>query len=290
MSKMIKRLIGEDIEVETYYQKDLWNVMADKAQIEQIIINLVVNARDAMPKGGNLILETNNIFLDESYAKKHDITLTPGEYVMLAITDTGYGMDEDTKSKIFDPFFTTKEKDKGTGLGLSTVYGIVKQSGGYIWVYSEPGEGTTFKIYLPRIEKKLKQPHDEHEAGHSELKGSETILVVEDDEAVLNLIKNILKGHGYRVLTTTKGESAIELFIKHKEDIDLLLTDVVMPGINGKELSETLKRIKPEIKTLFMSGYTSNAIVHHGILEKDIQFIQKPFTGVELLKKIRSIL
>ena len=291
MSKMIKRLIGEDIEVETFYQEGLWNVMADRAQLEQVIINIVINARDAMPKGGKLTLETENVFLDESYANRHDITLVPSQYVMLAITDTGTGMDEEVKEKIFEPFFTTKEKGKGTGLGLSTVYGIIKQNKGYIWVYSEPGKGTTFKVYLPRArdEEAGRKITDEIDT-EEDIQGQETILVVEDDEAVLNLIKNVLERHGYSVIIAKNGVEAIDIFKRNKDDIDLLLTDVVMPGMNGKDLSDILVKMKQDLKTIYMSGYTSNAIVHHGIMKKDINFIQKPFTGQELLKEVKAAL
>ncbi len=288
MSKMLRRLIGEDIELVTVLDENLGYVKVDQSQIEQVIMNLAVNARDAMPEGGKLTIETANVELDEEYARRH-VGVKPGSYVMLAITDTGFGMDEKTSSRIFEPFFTTKEKDKGTGLGLATVYGIVKQSGGNIWVYSEPGKGTTFKIYLPRVAE-TKRSSTAETAREDNLQGSETILVVEDDDMVRNLTCKILSGAGYRVLNGASGEEAVRIAQEHGDEIDLVITDVVMPRMSGKELARKLKEIGLEAKTLYISGYTDNAIVKHGILEEGIEFIQKPFSLKTLLKKVRDVL
>jgi len=289
MDRMIRPIIGEDISVETYYEKDLWSVLADRGQMQQVIMNLVVNARDAMPEGGKLTLETANIYLDREYAERHDVRLEPGPYVMLAVSDTGLGMDEDTRKRVFEPFFTTKETGKGTGLGLSTAYGIVKQSGGYIWVYSEPGEGTTFKIYLPRTEE-APQAAKAQRLESERLTGSETVLVVEDEKAVLNMVKEILTRSGYRVLEAREPQEALEHLRSYPDVIDLMITDVVMPGMNGKTLSQEAASLRPSVKTLFMSGYTNNAVAHRGILDPDVHFLQKPFRANELLQKVREVL
>ena len=288
MDKMLRRLIGEDIDLETSLAPDLGRVEADPGQIEQIIMNLAVNARDAMPRGGKLTMETANVDLDEAYARSH-MAVTPGPYVMMAISDSGTGMDEETLSKVFDPFFTTKEEGKGTGLGLSTVYGIVKQSKGNIWAYSEPGKGTTFKIYLPRVEKDAVEK-EEVEATAESLTGSETILVVEDNEMVRDLAQTILQHYGYSVLTAQDGEEAIKVSKEHDGPIDLILTDVVMPKMSGREVSERLNALRPDMKVLYMSGYTGNAIVHHGVLDREMRFIQKPFTTESLARKVREVL
>ena len=288
MDKMLRRLIGEDIDLETVLAPGLGRVEADPGQVEQIIMNLAVNARDAMPRGGKLTMETANVDLDEAYARSH-VAVTPGPYVMMAISDSGTGMDEETLSKAFDPFFTTKEAGRGTGLGLSTVYGIVKQSKGNIWAYSEPGKGTTFKIYLPRVEKDAVEK-EEVEATAESLTGSETILVVEDNEMVRGLAQTILQHYGYSVLAAQDGEEAIKVSKEHDGPIDLMLTDVVMPKMSGKEVAERLNALRPDMKVLYMSGYTGNAIVHHGVLDREMRFIQKPFTTESLARKVREVL
>jgi two-component system cell cycle sensor histidine kinase/response regulator CckA len=262
-------------------------VKADPGQIEQVIMNISVNARDAMPEGGKLTVETANVELDEEYAKRH-IAVQPGRYVMLSISDTGAGMTPEVREKIFEPFFTTKEKGKGTGLGLSTVYGIVKQCGGNIWVYSEPGLGTTFKIYLPQVNEPLGEQREEVVKEVSG--GHETILIVEDEDVVRKLAARILKRQGFKVLEAPDGGKALMLYEAYEEPIHLLLTDVVMPGMSGRKLADRLKAIHPEIKVLYMSGYTDNAIFHHGILEPGTNFIQKPFTVETLPRKVREVL
>jgi len=288
MLKMLKRLIGENIELKWIPGRGLWNVSFDSAQLNQVIINLVVNAKDAIEDIGIITIETKNIILDESYCKTH-LGFQVGEYVMLAISDNGIGMDKQTLEHIFEPFFTTKDVDKGSGLGLSTVYGIIKQNNGFINAYSEPNKGTTFKIYFPRFEgdrekTKLK------ESAEIKMSRGETVLVVEDEKDVMELCIYMLEGLGYKVIAANKPQEAIKVINEYKEDIHLLLTDVVMPEMNGKELSAIIKDIKPHIKCLFMSGYTSNAIAHNGIIQDDIIYIQKPFTLYELSVKLREAL
>jgi signal transduction histidine kinase len=288
LHKMLGRLIGEDITLATVLQPGLWPVTADPGQIEQVIMNLVVNARDAMPTGGKLTIETGNVRLDDSYAKTH-LETAAGPCVMLAVTDTGHGMDKPTQARIFEPFFTTKESGQGTGLGLATVYGIVKQSGGDIIVYSEPGQGATFKIYLPASEIAA----DRQAAPQAILRtrgGNETILLVEDDEMVRSLIRRTLQGQGYTLLEARHGDEALSLSAQHSEPIDLLLTDVVMPQISGRELAERLKTLRPQMKTLFMSGYMDNTVVRHGVLEAEIEFLPKPFLPSVLTSKVREVL
>jgi two-component system cell cycle sensor histidine kinase/response regulator CckA len=288
LDKMLRRLIGEDIDLVTVAGEVLWGVKADPSQIEQVMINLAVNARDAMPRGGKLTIETANVFLDENYAQAH-ANIEPGSYVMLAVSDTGAGMDSQTQARIFEPFFTTKGPDKGTGLGLSTVFGIVKQSGGHIWVYSELGVGTTFKIYLPRVKEPLE--HAEPAIAQSDLcQGSETVLVVEDEEAVRILVRRVLESSGYRVLEARHGAEALVICDEHKEPLHLLMTDVIMPLMSGRQLAERVSSQRPEIKILFMSGYTDNAILHHGVLEPGTNFLQKPFTPNSVLHKVRAVL
>jgi two-component system cell cycle sensor histidine kinase/response regulator CckA len=288
MSKMLQRLIGEDIQLSAKLTTDLKRVKADPGQIEQVLVNLIVNARDAMPQGGKLTIETANTELDREYASTH-VGVHPGAYVVLAVSDTGTGMDEHVRQQIFEPFFTTKEKGKGTGLGLSTVYGIVKQSGGNIWVYSEPNHGTTFKVYLPALASTPKS--SEVKAVESPIPGgSETVLLVEDEEVVRGLARQILEEAGYRVLVAPQGEEAIRLCIEHAKEIHLLLTDVVMPGAGGKEVADRLASLRPGIKVLFMSGYTDEAIVHHGVLDPNVKFIQKPFSPAALARKVREVL
>ncbi|MFH1335715.1 MAG: ATP-binding protein, partial [Candidatus Zixiibacteriota bacterium] len=288
LEKMLHRVIGEDIELVTFLAEDLGRVKADPGQIEQVIMNVSVNARDAMPSGGKLTIETVNVEIDEAYAHNH-VAVKPGRYVMFSASDTGVGMTPEVRDRVFEPFFTTKERSKGTGLGLSTVYGIVKQSEGNIWVYSEPGQGTTLKIYLPLVEEALEEETEEVEKEKS-LEGDETILVVEDDEAVRKLTVEILRKQGYRVLEATRGDDALAVFDKLKGSVDLVITDVVMPGMSGRKLAELLVPLHPEMKVLYMSGYTDNAIAHHGVLEKGVNFILKPFTIGGLAKKVREVL
>jgi PAS domain S-box-containing protein len=290
MEKILHRLIGEDVQLETSSVADLGLVKADRSQIEQVILNLAVNARDAMPEGGRLTIETANVDLDESFSHS-SVMLSPGPYVMLAVTDNGCGMDVETQAHIFEPFFTTKEKGKGTGLGLATVYGIVKQSGGYVWVYSEPGRGTSFKVYLPRVWEEPAMPgRDRRIEGQRLPQGTETVLLVEDEKGVRELAREYLEMTGYTVIEAENGHTALELAALHSGPIHLLMTDVVMPGISGRELSERVKVIRPEIRVLFMSGYTDQAVVHHGILETDAVLLQKPFTVAALAAKLRDIL
>lgn len=285
LDKMLHRLIGEDIELITVLADDLGRVKTDSGWVEQIIMNLAVNARDAMPNGGKLTIETANAELDEGYARGH-IAVKPGRYVMLSVSDTGVGMTPEIRQQVFEPFFTTKEKGKGTGLGLSTVYGIVKQSGGNIWVYSEPGLGTTFKIYLPRVEEPFEKMREKVTTEEFP-RGNETILVVEDEEDVRRLTVRALERQGYRVLEASCGDDALVL---SKEPIHMILTDVVMPGMSGRQLADRLIPLHPKMKVLYMSGYTDNAIVHHGVLEEGVNYIQKPFTINKLIRKVREIL
>jgi signal transduction histidine kinase len=288
LEKMLRRLIGEDIEFRTVLAADLGAVRADPGQLEQVIMNLAVNARDAMPHGGKLTIETVNADLDDAYAQAH-VPLVAGRYAMLAVSDTGIGMDTQVKAHIFEPFFTTKEKGKGTGLGLATVYGIVKQTDGYIWVYSEPGQGTSFKIYLPRAAAAAEPPAPKPLAPAS-LAGSETVLLAEDEAAVRNFTRRVLAAHGYTVLTAADGQEALHLAERHAGPIHLLLTDVVMPNMGGRELAERLVAARHEMKVLYLSGYTDDAIVHHGVLEPGIAFLQKPFTLQGLARKLREVL
>jgi two-component system cell cycle sensor histidine kinase/response regulator CckA len=289
MEKILRRLIGEDIEFETFTEKELGLVKADRSQIEQVVMNLAVNARDAMLNGGRLTIETANVELDAGFSHVPSV-LAPGKYVMIAVTDSGVGMDAATQAHIFEPFFTTKERGKGTGLGLATVYGIVKQSGGYIWVYSEPGHGTTFKIYLPRIEDQSTALPSEQPETRSLPRGSETVLLVEDEKGVRELAREYLQTSGYNVLEAQDGHMALEIASMHVGSIHVLMTDVVMPGISGRELAERVVQIRPEIKILYMSGYTDQAVVRRGILESDVVLLQKPFTLATLASKLREIL
>ncbi len=289
MDKMLRRLIGEDIDLATILEPELWRVKFDPGQMDQVVMNLAVNAKDAMLKGGKLTIETTNVDLDEVYARQHGIKLKPGPFVVLAVSDTGMGIDEETQSRIFEPFFTTKENGKGTGLGLSTVYGIVNQSGGFIWVYSEPGRGTMFKIYLPKT-KEEEAFVAEAQMQPQNLEGNETILLAEDEDSARKLMRSALQEYGYWVLEAQDGREALQLSEHHKGPIHLLLTDVVMPRMSGRELAEHLQPLQPKMKVLYMSGYTDNAIVHHGVLESGMQFIQKPFTPKVLVSKIRRVL
>lgn len=287
LEKMLRRLVGEDVDIEIQAREDLGNVMADPSQLEQVVMNLVVNARDAMPRGGKLTIETTNVDLDEAYAGHH-LSVEPGPYTLLSVADTGVGMSAETRSRVFEPFFTTKEKGKGTGLGLSTVYGIVKQSGGSVWVYSEPGRGTIFKIYLPRVDTPAvaQTPIEED----TQAVGSETILIVEDEEAVRGAAERILEGAGYRVIVAGNGGEALELCTEHEGRIDLLLTDVIMPEMSGRDLAEQLRPSCPELRVLFMSGYADAAVVHHGVLDPQASFVGKPFSATMLRRKVREVL
>ncbi|MGE5414399.1 MAG: PAS domain S-box protein [Syntrophomonadaceae bacterium] len=288
MERMLRRVIGEDVELITAPQPDLWHAKADPGQIEQAILNLVVNARDAMPRGGRLTLETANVELDEKFAGRY-ATVEPGPHVMLAVSDTGIGMDQELQARLFEPFFTTKEHGKGTGLGLSTTYGIVKQSGGSIWVYSEPGHGTTFKIYLPRCEEPLEDLPSAVPAREA-APGTETILLVEDEPEVRRLVEKLLRLKGYRVLSAGSPADAVAIARRHEDPIHLLLTDVIMPGMNGRELARLLAEGRPAMRVLYMSGYADAAMNQHGILPPGTAFLSKPFTPEVLGRKIREVL
>ncbi len=287
MDKMLRRLLGEDVQFQTLLTDDLGRVRADPGQLEQVVVNLAINARDAMPEGGKLTIETGNADLDENYVADHPDAKV-GPHVYFAISDTGVGMDAATREKIFEPFFTTKERGRGTGLGLSTVYGIIKQSGGNIWVYSEPGRGTTFKVYLPRAED-TSEPKAVEAPKHAE-RGTETILVLEDEPGVRRLAEQVLSSAGYTVLAAENAEQATELFKANQDKVAMLLSDVVLPGTGGPALARQLQAIQPGLKVLFMSGYTDNAIVHHGVLDAGVNFLEKPLRPDALLKKVRSVL
>ncbi len=288
MEKMLPRLIGEDIALNVTMGSDLGFVKADRGQLEQVIMNLAVNARDAMPEGGNLTIQTANVELDVVYTRHHPGS-KPGRYVMLSVTDTGTGMDPEVQAQIFEPFFTTKERDKGTGLGLATVYGVVKQSGGYIAVDSEKGKGSSFKIYLPRVEQVAAVP-EANSPVPPDVHGSETILLVEDAEPLLKLANMFLKENGYKVLTASEGTQALQVAREFAGPIHLLLTDVVMPGMNGRVLAERLTPWQPGMKVLYMSGYTDSFIAGHGVLEPGTHLLHKPFTAETLAQKVREIL
>jgi two-component system cell cycle sensor histidine kinase/response regulator CckA len=288
VEKMLHRLIGADIELVTALAPDLGRVKADPGQIEQVIVNLVVNSRDAMPDGGKLTIETANVVLDENYAQQH-VASVPGHYVMIAVSDTGCGMDEATMTRIFEPFFTTKEKGKGTGLGLATVYGIVKQSGGNIWCYSEPGKGTTFKVYLPQVMDEVPAAVPQKKGAKTAC-GTETILIAEDEETIRELASEMLSIAGYKVIPAANGGEALLACKNFKGTIHLLLTDVVMPQMSGKQLVQSLLELRPGLKVLFTSGYTDDAIVHHGFLDEGTPFLQKPFNMDTLTRKVRDVL
>jgi len=292
LDKLLRRLMDEDVQMSTVPGKNIGTIKADPAQMEQVIMNLVVNARDAMPNGGQLTVETANVDLDAAYASDH-ATVKPGRYVMLAVSDTGTGMSPDTVAHIFEPFYTTKESGRGTGLGLSTVYGIVKQSGGYIWVYSEPGRGSSFKVYLPRVEQAPEElPAIKRASGDQ--KGSETILLVEDQPQVRELARMALSEKGYTVLVTSNSEEAENVCVRHGAEIHLLLTDLIMPGITGRELAKRLTARHPKMRVLYMSGYTfgitTQTGTQSGLLEDGVAFLQKPFTPSALSEKVREVL
>jgi two-component system cell cycle sensor histidine kinase/response regulator CckA len=288
MEKMLPRLIGEDIQLNLILDPVIGQVKADPGQIEQVVMNLVVNARDAMPDGGNLTILTANAELDAAFAREHPGSVE-GQYVMLAVTDTGTGMDPETQTQIFEPFFTTKGRDKGTGLGLATVYGVVKQSNGYITVNSEIGKGASFKIYLPRIDQPVATKSESIQAPLT-MRGSETILLVEDAAPLRLLAQLFLKENGYQVLTAADGADAQQIAAQNRGPIHLLLTDVVMPGINGRVLAERLASRHPAMKVLYMSGYTDSFIAGHGVLEEGIHLLHKPFSEEVLMRKIRELL
>ena len=289
LDKMLRRVIGEDIELVNVLAEDLGRVKADPGQVEQVVLNLALNAKDAMPRGGKLTIETANMEVDETHSRTH-IDVFPGRYVMLAVSDTGIGMPPEIKNRLFEPFFTTKEKGKGTGLGLAMVYGIVKQSGGNIWVYSEAGMGTTFKVYLPRVDEPLEEKK-KRKLSEGELpRGGETVLAVEDNKDVRRMAAQILRRQGYRVLEAANGGEALLVCEKLKEEIHLLLTDVVMPGMSGRELAQRLSFLRPEMKILYMSGYSDDSIASYGILNEKVGFIPKPFSLEALVNRVREVL
>jgi CheY-like chemotaxis protein len=288
MKSILRRVIKESVKLEFILDENLNNIKTDPLQMEQIIMNLATNANDAMENGGTLTIETKNVFLDEEYTEKHMGTKT-GAYVQMKIIDTGVGIDDKVLENIFEPFYTTKEMGRGTGLGLATVYGIIKQSGGNIWVDSRPGKGSSFNIYLPQTDEKL-TIHNAREGKKEQISGSETILVVEDQQDILDLISMSLSDSGYNVLVASDGNEAMKVVVNYKKAIHLLLTDVIMPNINGQELAENLSVVYPDLKVIYMSGYADNAIARLGVLDVDQNFIQKPFTPFELVKKIQEIL
>jgi PAS domain S-box-containing protein len=289
MDRMLRRLIGEDIDLRTSLRQDLWNVRVDPGQIEQVIVNIAVNARDAIPRGGKITVETANVELGEEYLRQH-LMVKPGPYAMIAVSDTGSGMDPATQSRIFEPFFTTKDPGKGTGLGLSTVYGIVKQSKGYIWVYSELGIGTTFKIYLPKVLEDIEPVSPERKYLAPVAGGPETILLAEDQDMVREMVTEVLRSNGYTVLLAQNGQEALRVSEHHAGEIHALVTDVVMPHMNGPELASRLRPARPQMKVIFMSGYAEDAIVRHGVLDPDVYFLQKPFRPSELSRRVRDAL
>ncbi|MGO9229977.1 MAG: PAS domain S-box protein [Bryobacteraceae bacterium] len=286
--KMLRRLIGEDIELILVLPENVDNIKADPNHIEQAIVNLALNSRDAMPKGGRITVETANVHLDETYARTH-LGIQPGDFVMVAVSDTGHGMDAETRRHLFEPFFTTKGKGKGTGLGLATVYGAVKQLGGDIWVYSEPGQGTTFKLYFPRVAEAAALPPADRLATE-EVPHTETVLVVEDEQTVRDLTVKMLRKLGHTVLAAADGAEAIEIVKSYPAPIALLLTDVVMPNMSGRQVADRLLKLRPALKVLYLSGYTDNTVIHHGILEDGVEFLPKPFSREALARKIRHVL
>lgn len=285
--KMLHRLLGEDIQLVFDLPADVGNIRADPNQIVQAIVNLAVNARDAMPTGGRIAVETANAHLDETYARTH-LGVQPGEFVMVAVSDTGHGMDAATRQHIFEPFFTTKQQGRGTGLGLATVYGMVKQAGGDIWVYSEPGKGTTFKLYFPRVQEPVAE--NGGGPGESRTSGGEVVLVVEDENAVRELSVKMLKQLGYVVLAAASGAEALEISKSYPNRISALLTDVVMPQMSGRQVADALLLARPDMKVLYLSGYTESTVIHHGVLDSAVDFLAKPFSREALGKKLRTIL
>jgi len=290
LENMLQRLIREDIRFVTVKSPDLIPVTMDPGQMEQVIMNLVVNARDAMPKGGTLTIETANRDLDEAFFRAHGPHPVTGRYVMLSVSDSGVGMDRETRARIFEPFFTTKERGRGTGLGLATVYGIIKQAKGYVWAYSEPGKGTTFKVYIPEARGGEETAVNKRPEPPAKITGTETILIAEDDDMLRNLMDEVLKGYGYQVLLAKDGEAARALSEKYAGEIELVLADVVLPGVGGKEMSEALQEKRPEIKVLFVSGYTDETIANYGVVPSDVNFLEKPFTPESLALRVREVL
>ena len=285
--KMLRRLLGEDIQLSFDLKPEVGNIRADPNQIAQAIVNLAVNARDAMPTGGHISVETANVHLDENYVRTH-LGVHPGDFVMIAMSDSGHGMDAATRQRIFEPFFTTKQQGKGTGLGLATVYGMVKQAGGDIWVYSELGKGTTFKLYFPQVREAV----SDASAGEvtAQTLGGETVLVVEDESAVRDLTVKMLKQLGYAVLAAASGHEALEMSKAHSNHLALLVTDVVMPGMSGRQVADELLVSRPNLKVLYLSGYTENTVIHHGVLDSGVDFLPKPFSREALGRKVREIL
>jgi CheY-like chemotaxis protein len=288
MLKMIRRLIGEDIHLEWHPGVDLWPIKMDPSQIDQILANLCVNARDSIDGVGKVTIETNNVMLDEDDCNRH-LEAVPGDYVLLAVSDDGCGMNKEILGKLFEPFFTTKEVGKGTGLGLPTVYGIVRQNEGLINVYSEPGQGTTFRIYIPRHPGEVGKEHG-RDIEKSITGGNETILLVEDEPTLLQMGKSVLERLGYRVLAAGSAAAAVKIAEEHKNEIHLLITDVIMPEMNGRDLADKLLSLHPHLKLLFMSGYTADVIAHHGVLDPGVKFVQKPFSMKDLANRIREAL
>jgi signal transduction histidine kinase/CheY-like chemotaxis protein len=285
---LLRRTIREDIRIEFRSAPSLATIQGDRGQLEQVIMNLAVNAQDAMPDGGVVLIETSQVELDGGYAAKHP-GVKPGTYVMLAISDSGHGMDDQTRERVFEPFFTTKDKSRGAGLGLATVYGIVKQHGGHVWVYSEPGEGATFKCYFPAVDAVGLEP-ELVQVPPKSVRGHETVMVVEDETLVRQMVVSILLNEGYSVLEAEDGEHALRLLENHQGSLHLLLTDVVLPGMNGKELFRRIVARFPGIRVLYMSGYTDNMIAHRGVLDEGVAFLQKPFSGQGLRSKVRQVL
>jgi PAS domain S-box-containing protein len=289
MEKMLRRLLGAGIELTLLVPPGLDAIRVDPGQLEQVVMNLAVNACDAMPVGGKLTIETRNVVLDEDYAREH-LDVEAGAYVMIAVTDTGFGMDKQTQARAFEPFFTTKDRGKGTGLGLATAFGIIKQSGGHIWLYSEPGRGTTFKVYLPRADRGIEQQGPSPVPVGETVRGHETILLVEDDDSVRRVACNILRRNGYRVLEASNGGEALLICEQHGANIHLLLTDLVLPHLSGPRLADRLGRIRPNMKVLFMSGYADEAVLQHGVLESGARYLEKPLTPERLARKVREVL
>jgi len=286
---MLCRLLGEHVELASHQAPGLGCITVDPSQLEQVIVNLAVNARDAMPDGGKLTIELSNVEFDPAYMASHPGAV-PGPYLLLAVSDTGIGMDEETRVRIFEPFFTTKESGHGTGMGLATVYGIVKQSGGFIYVYSEPGHGTTFRIYLPRVTEERPAAVTENPAVRPSSSGTETILLVEDEPAVRGFARRTLEDHGYIVLEAASGADALSIVASHAGPIALLVTDVVMPGLQGHQLAEQLAAARPEIRTLYVSGFTESSVIHHGVPDHGVAFLPKPFSAETLSRAVRRVI
>ena len=288
ISPMLRRLIGEDVRLTTHFESEPWQVKIDPAQLEQVVVNLVVNAREAMPKGGVVRLETSNADFSDEYVRGHPVA-RPGQYAMLSVSDTGVGVPTDLQDEIFEPFFSTKEAGTSSGLGLASVYGIVRQGGGYIWLYSEPGHGATFKIYLPRS-LAPQEARQERSTVRTELSSGTRVLLVEDNQGLRDSTVELLEGHGISVRPAADGQEGIEIFSKYHQEIDLVITDIVMPGINGREMTERLRAIRPDLPVLFMSGYTADVMTRHGLAEGEIEFLEKPFSAEQLAAKIERTL